>query len=158
MSRTRTTSLGLVAKFAGMSVNGTSVSPAASTGSAHSGIPTAARPAAASPPFRIVRRLVTCPSLQGGAERTAPLLGCRLFRNDEVEQLERRGPAMRNARVLGGAQVDAVSLRHLVIFAVEGNRGLTFHQVQQLVGLCIGHGVVLFAGVQPPERAHDVPG
>src|SRR5262249_55364406 len=59
MSRTRTTSLGLVAKLAGMSVNGTTVSAADSAGSAHSGKPNAASPAVVRPALRTSRRVVT---------------------------------------------------------------------------------------------------
>src|SRR5215472_6528581 len=111
MSRTRTTSLGFVAKFAGMSVNGTTVSAAASAGSAQSGRPSAARPAVVRPAFRTSRRVVTgtSPSLRG-------------LRHDELEQLQRRRTARHDARRLARTKIQAVSLAHLMILAVERNR------------------------------------
>ena len=58
MSSTRTSAPAVVEKFAGMSVNGTSVSPCASAGSIHSGSPSAASVPAATPPDSTARRLI----------------------------------------------------------------------------------------------------
>src|SRR5262245_61420626 len=138
MSRTRTTSLGFVAKFAGMSVNGTTVSSAASAGTAHSGMPNAAKPAAARPPLSTSRRVVTLTS------------GLREFRHDELEDLQRHGAALRDARRLTGTEIQPVSFANLMILAVEGDCPLAVHQIQQLIRFCVTRRVVLFAVSQPP--------
>src|SRR5262245_51356661 len=139
MSRTRTTSLGFVAKFAGISVNGTTVSSADSAGTAQSGMPNAAKPAAARPPLSTSRRVVTLTS------------GLREFRHDELEDLQWRRAALRDARRLSGTEIQPVSFAHLMILAVEGDRPLAFHQVQQLIRLRVTGRVVLFAAAQPPQ-------
>src|SRR6266446_7001713 len=56
MSSKRRSGVGMRLMFAGRSVKGTRVSPCARAGSAHSGTPSAARPAIARLPLRMSRR------------------------------------------------------------------------------------------------------
>src|SRR5262245_57301913 len=58
MSIIRRSGAGVVLTFDGRSVKGTSVSPCARTGIAHSGMPSTPSPAAARPPLRISRRVL----------------------------------------------------------------------------------------------------
>src|SRR4051812_29445551 len=141
MSRTRTTSDGFVAKLAGMSVNGTTVSPSASAGTAHSGIPNAARPAVTSPLLRTSRRVV---------------INTSEFRHHELEEFQRVCAPLRDLRGFAGAEIDPVALRDLMILAVEGDGPLAFHQIHELIVLRVARRVVLLAGVQPAQRADDV--
>src|SRR3954454_12209058 len=103
MSRTRTTSLGLVANLAGESVNGTSVSPCASAGIAQSGRPNRPSPAAARPPLSTRRRLVTFFAISRS-----------LFRYDQLEEFDGGAAPLRDARRFRRAQVNPVPFCDLV--------------------------------------------
>ena len=86
--------------LSGMSVNGTIVSPCASSGIVHSGRPITLSPAAASPPLRIERR-VLCSGIVSG--RVAPLRSAIMASMSRLAAL-----VFAMAAALSAAQADRV--------------------------------------------------
>src|SRR5947199_9105448 len=79
------------------------------------------------------------------------------LRNDEVEEFHSCAGSGRNRRGFGWTEVDAHTLAYLMIFILEVDFALPFHQVDELMFVA-GAGFELFSGLEPAQHSKHILG